>query len=216
MRKKIAFLLAALLLPPAFLFACSSGGGQPEPPAPEPPVSQSPAPESGAFTITFDYVKQTGTASNQFAVWIEDMDGNLVRTLYATGFTANGGYKNRPDSIPLWVEKSGLAAMTKADVDTVTGATPRQGALSYEWDLTDKNGAVVPSGEYKFFVEGSLRWKNRVVYTGVVDIGGGAATVNGEAEYSYASSGGQPALSGDSPENAMISGVTAEWKPAAY
>ena len=36
------------------------------------------APEavSGEVIITFDYERQSGSASNQYAVWIEDMDGN--------------------------------------------------------------------------------------------------------------------------------------------
>ena len=173
-------------------------------------------PESGVLTITFDYEKQSGHASNQFAVWIEDMDGNYVKTLYATRYTANGGYKNRPDSIFLWVEKSELASMEKSDVDALTSATPKEGALSYVWDLTDKNGDEVTPGEYRFFVEGSLRWKNRVLYTGVVDISGTAVTVQGEAEYIYESSNGQPVLTAEASENNMVNGVTASWEPKVH
>jgi ABC-type uncharacterized transport system auxiliary subunit len=44
------------------------------------------APEavSGEVIVTFDYEKQSGSASNQYSVWIEDMDGNYINTLYAT------------------------------------------------------------------------------------------------------------------------------------
>jgi len=108
--------------------------------------------DSGTLTVTFDYEKQSGYASNQFAVWIEDMDGNYIQTLYATKFTANGGYKNRPDSISTWVAKSDLANMTKSEVDAIAGATPKSGPLSYAWDMTAANGDVVQPGEYKFFV----------------------------------------------------------------
>ena len=199
--RKIPLLAAVLSL--ALLCACSGGESNAEPPIPK----------SGELTIIFDYEKQSGHASNQFAVWIEDMDGNLIKTLYATKFTAHGGYKNRPDSLSLWVENSGLASMPKADVDAVSGATPKAGALSYAWDLTDQSGGAVTSGEYKFFVEGSLRWKNRVLYSGVVDVSGSAATVQGNAEYIYEGSDGQPALSEDAVENGMIGAVTAVWEP---
>jgi len=169
--------------------------------------------DNGKLTVAFDYVKQSGYASNQFAVWIEDMDGNFIKTLYATQFTASGGYKNRSDAIPGWVERSGLSSKTKSEVDAVTSATPKAGALSYEWDLTDMNGSVVPPGEYKFFVEGSLRWKNRVLYSGTIEIGCDQTMAQAEAEYFYEGTDSQPALSGDSPENAMISAVTASFTP---
>ena len=58
---------------------------------------------SGEVIISFDYERISGSASNQLAVWIEDMSGNLIRTLYATAWTADGGYTMRPDSIALWI-----------------------------------------------------------------------------------------------------------------
>ncbi|MCL2519338.1 MAG: DUF2271 domain-containing protein, partial [Oscillospiraceae bacterium] len=147
--------------------------------------------------------------------WIEDMDGNYVATVYATKFTANGGYKNRPDSIPTWVSKSGLANMSKADVDAIAGATPKAGEVSYSWNLTDANGETVPPGGYRFIVECSLRWKNRVVYSGVIEVGGeAAAMVEADVEFIYESSDNHPALTDDSNENGMIKSVTAKFEPA--
>jgi rhodanese-related sulfurtransferase len=171
--------------------------------------NEPPAVTPKTLCITFDYTKQSGYASNQFAVWIENKDGKLVKTLYATRFTANGGYKNRPDSIPLWVEKSGLSSLSKDDMDAISGATPKTGALSYIWDLTDGNGNAVTRGEYKILIEGSMRWKNRVVYTATVDTSGMVSDF--EAEYVYEASDGQPALTAHSPENDMITSVTAQW-----
>jgi hypothetical protein len=198
--------------PPASTAPVALPSGAPsEPPFADIPSAQSAA--SGEVTITFDYQKQSGHASNQFAVWIEDADGGYVKTLYATRFTADGGYKNRPDSIPAWVEKSGLAELSGAQVDAITGATPKSGALSYTWDLTDVDGAPVPAGTYQFFVEGSLRWKNRVLYTGAFEIGGGATTAETEARFIYEASPDQPALTDDAPEHGMIGAVTAAYTP---
>ncbi|MFP3152944.1 DUF2271 domain-containing protein [Lachnospiraceae bacterium ZAX-1] len=201
-RKLIPVIATIVLL--VSLSACKDGNGQ----------SETPTPESGTLTVTFDFEKQSGYASNQFAVWIEDADGNLIKTLYATHFTANGGYKIRPDSIPEWGEKSGLATMTKSEVDAISGATPKAGTLSYIWDLTHANGDTVSLGEYIFFVEGSLRWKNRVLYSGIIAIGDATATVEANAEYFYEVSDNQPALSSDSPENSMVSVATASFVPA--
>jgi len=166
------------------------------------------------FTITLDYVKQSGSASNQFAVWIEDADGRLIKTLYVTQWTAKGGYKTRPDSIALWVEKSGLASMQKSQVDAISGATPRTGTQAYSWDLTDADGDTVEPGEYRFFVEGTLRWKNYVLYSGTITIGDAPATVVADVEYTYEASDRNAALTGESPENAMIGAVTANYAPS--
>ena len=62
----------------------------------------------GGVEISFIYEKISGSASNQFAIWIEDMGGNHIRTLYATKWTARGGYKSRPDSIPIWVPENSM------------------------------------------------------------------------------------------------------------
>jgi len=34
--------------------------------------------------VSFTFARQSGAASNQFAVWVEDAQGRYVRTLYAT------------------------------------------------------------------------------------------------------------------------------------
>ena len=168
---------------------------------------------SDTLIVEFDYAKQSGHASNQFAVWIEDTNGNLVKTLYATRFTVNGGYQNRPDSLLTWVDKSGLPSMEKDQIDTITGATPKAGTLSYAWDLTNTNGEALPHGEYLIFVEGSLRWKNHVLYSANIVIGDTPITVSANAEYVYEATDEQAALSADSPENSMIENVTVRFIP---
>jgi len=165
----------------------------------------------GEVVVGFDFVRQSGHASNQFAVWIEDLEGNYVKTLYATRYTVNGGYRDRPDSIAVWVERVGLAGMT--DVDTITGPTPQTGRLAYAWDLTDSEGEAVPAGTYVFMVEGTLRWKNRVLYAGEIMIGAEGMSAEAEAEFVYEGAQNQPELSGESPENGMISSVNAVYAP---
>jgi hypothetical protein len=168
---------------------------------------------SGTLTVSFDFSRQSGHASNQFAVWIEDAGGNYVKTLYATGFTANGGYKIRPESIPVWVEKAGLPDMSGPGVDAITGATPGSGPLSYVWDLTAADGSPVPAGTYKFLVEGSLRWQNRVLYAGEIPLDGKDASAAAAAEFVYTGSPDRPALSAEAPENGLIGPVAAVYAP---
>ncbi|MDR1692830.1 MAG: DUF2271 domain-containing protein [Oscillospiraceae bacterium] len=202
MRSKSIFLLAALIT----LTGCA---GQPASPSPNPDGS------ADAVTVSFDFTSQGGYASNQFAVWVEDGNGALIKTLYAAEFTADGGYKARPDSIPEWVAKSGLASMEQTEVDAVSGATPKSGRVSFVWDMTDTGGDAVRPGSYTIYVEGSLRWKNRVVYSGVIATDGAAVTVPLTAEVFYEASDVQDALTSDSPENNMLSNVTAKFAPKA-
>ena len=136
-----------------------------------------------AAEITFTFTRQTGSASNQFAVWIENAQGQYVKTLYATKYTANGGWKRRAASIPVWVKKSGLSDMTSAQVDALTGATPRTGNLTYTWDGTDSKGAAVPAGEYVIFLEATLRWENQVLYRAPIRLGQGPASPEVGVEY---------------------------------
>ena len=167
--------------------------------------------EDDIVAITFDFNKQSGYASNQFAVWIEDANGQLVKTLFVTKFTASGGYEKRPDAIPVWVERSGVAQDSAQDA--TSGATPKSGSLRYVWDLTDENGARVANGTYTFYVEGTLRWKNHVLFSGDIDLNGEAVSAEAAAQYTYLASEEQAALTDESNEHAMIQDVTAEYIP---
>ncbi|MDC1810896.1 DUF2271 domain-containing protein [Bacteroides uniformis] len=115
--------------------------------------------------ISFKF-QRGGIASSQYAIWIENDEGQLVRTIYTTFFTAKGGYKYRKDAIPFWVSKANPKDMSSEQVDAITGATPRNGILVYQWDGTDEKGNHVPTGDYKLFIEGTLYWTSRVMYSG--------------------------------------------------
>ncbi|MDR0502520.1 MAG: DUF2271 domain-containing protein [Treponema sp.] len=141
------------------------------------------AAQQAAAEVTFTFTRQNGSASNQFAVWIENSQGQHVKTLYATRWTANGGFSRRPASIPLWVKQSGLSGLSKAQVDAVSAATPGTGALAYTWDGTDARGAPAPAGIYTLVIEGTLRWENQVYYRAPIRLGGGPAAAQVNAEY---------------------------------
>ena len=127
---------------------------------------------SPSVKVTFSYVRQTGRASNQFAVWVEDAKGKFIKTLYVTNYTGQGGFRIRKDCVPTWVRRSGAAEAAKADLDAVSGATPATGTMIYTWNCTDADGKAVPPGKYRIFVEGTLRWKSRVLYTANLTLGG--------------------------------------------
>ena len=203
---RLISVIALMLLLVSFC-ACADNSGQAETPTP--------ATQSGGVVVTFDYEKQSGSASNQYAVWVEDMDGNYLNTIFATKWTASGGYKSRPDAVALWVEKSDIASMPDYYADAISGATPKSsGSQSYAWNLKDINGDIVPPGDYRVFVEGTLRWKNSVLYSGVITVGDATVTIQADAEFIYEASDKQAAMTGESPENAMIGAVTVSFVPA--
>ena len=100
--------------------------------------------------ISFRF-QRGGIASSQYAIWIEDKAGRMIRTLYATSFTAGGGYEYREDALPIWVSKAKPQNLSSAQIDAITGATPQNSVMTYQWDGTDDNGHRVPQGTYTFF-----------------------------------------------------------------
>uniref|UniRef100_A0A7V4DH71 DUF2271 domain-containing protein n=1 Tax=Candidatus Caldatribacterium californiense TaxID=1454726 RepID=A0A7V4DH71_9BACT len=130
--------------------------------------------QRGVLEITLDFERQRTIASNQYAVWIEDEEGNLVKTLYVTRFTGRGGYRQRPDCLPTWVKKANPASLPPQTVDAITSATPQSGRQMYTWDGKDENGHPVPPGTYRFFVEATLFWSSRVLFSGTFAYGEGS------------------------------------------
>ena len=125
---------------------------------------------TAGIEISFTYQRGTTIASNQLAVWVEDAEGSVVKTLLVTDFTAGRrGYRNRTMSLPVWVAAADPESMTDAEIDTVSGATPGQGELVYVWDFTNQSGERVPDGIYTVHVEGTFYWESDVLYTAVID-----------------------------------------------
>ncbi|MFP4128280.1 MAG: DUF2271 domain-containing protein [Desulfonatronovibrio sp.] len=114
---------------------------------------------------------QPRMASNQFAVWIEDSKGNYIDTVFATNYTARGGYEQRPLSLQEWRESADWDQAESGNVDAVSGATPLSGKHTAVWDCTDEQGRAVAPGRYIYKMEGNIFWENRVVWTGEIELG---------------------------------------------
>lgn len=138
---------------------------------------------SGTVAIGFDYTKRPGYSSNQYVIWIEDEEGDFVKTVCATQFTAQGGYEKRAESIPIWVEKSGVSTYDQKQVDAITTATPNTGKVMYLWNCQNEKGEQVSSGVYTFFVEATIYKESRVLYSGKIDISGGMNEVEAVPEF---------------------------------
>ena len=127
------------------------------------------APAVERVDIAFDFSRQSTSASNQLAVWIEDADGNMVKTLLVTSFTASRrGYRNRDMSLSAWVKTANPESMSDTEIDAISGATPSTGTMTLSWDMSDMNGNRVPDSTYTIKVEGTLYWGSNVMYTAQV------------------------------------------------
>ena len=126
----------------------------------------------GRVEISFDYNRAARDyANNQFAVWIEDLNGNLVKTLFVTEFTASKGWKIRKETLPTWKKKANLSTLEKEDIDAISGATPKAQRLVFSWEETSGDRSVLSSGDYNYFVECNYYWEDTVLYSGRIRVG---------------------------------------------
>ena len=152
------------------------------------------APKAGDLEISFNYDKKPGAGSNQYAVWIENAQGEVVKTLFVTQFTSKGrsrggakaerGYTFRPTCMPTWVKHVDAENLSDEQMDAFTGATPASsGVQTFIWDFTDQAGKPVPAGEYRFYVEATYNGPSIVTYTGTVSSGQKAGDLEFKTEY---------------------------------
>ena len=153
-----------------------------------PVMGQSKKGQGKNLEVSFNYQKQAGPGSNQYAVWIENDKGEVVKTLFVTSFTTKGrargnaqpqrGYVMRPACVPTWVKASKASEKTDQQLDAVTGATPQaDGVQTFTWNFTDQQGKAVPQGNYKVFVEATLYNDSDIIYSGTFSTKGKAGNV---------------------------------------
>ena len=135
------------------------------------------AAKAQTLEVSFNYQRQAGPGSNQYAVWIENEKGDVVKTLFVTSYTTKGrarggeqpkrGYIVRPACVPTWVKTVKADEKTDQQLDAVTGATPQAGGTqTFTWDFTDEQGKAVPQGNYKVIVEATLFFDSDIIYSG--------------------------------------------------
>jgi flagellar hook assembly protein FlgD len=98
---------------------------------------------SGQVSFTFKTVTQNGTYAPKhvLAAWIED-DGGFVKTRLVRA-------NQRKQYLYTW-----KASSNSNEVDAITGSTlTSHQTMNVEWDCTDRDGNVVPDGEYVLWVE---------------------------------------------------------------
>ena len=151
-------------------------------------IASASAQKATKLEVSFNYEKQAGGGSNQYAVWIEDAKGRVVKTLFVTAFTTKGrargneklvrGYIKRPLCVPTWVRNVKANDLTDAQLDAVSGATPQaSGKQTFVWDFKDQKGRKVKNGTYKVYVEATLFDKSIITYSGSFSLKGKSGNV---------------------------------------
>lgn len=168
-----------------------------------PDNSETSGSENPKLEIKISYEHQSGRGSNQYAVWIENSGGEVVKTLFVTKFTADGGYSYRQNCVPLWLSKAKPSEHSKEEIDAYTGATPSTGIHTYMWDFTDSQGNRVKDGEYYFFVEGTLINTSTVIFKGSFNKNTKEQLIESKPEFN----------SEDITNKGMLKSVTARYIP---
>jgi hypothetical protein len=160
----------------------------------------------GKVEFSYSLNRLTRMASNQLAVWIEDASGEYVKTLFVTDFMARRkGFLRRPQCCPEWVKASGLAGLTEAQIDAISGATQKPGKITLSWDCTDQQGKPVQPGVYLYKIEGNIAWEKRVLWTGRITVGDTASSSAATAQW----------LPEDAKDaGVLVSEVSARFEPA--
>ncbi|MDX2429875.1 MAG: DUF2271 domain-containing protein [Bacteroides sp.] len=123
--------------------------------------------------------KEKVNPSYCMAIWLETLDGNYVKTLYASDWLAYGGYTVE-GVCPVWVEKSIWATNADELPDAISGATPIVGAreMRFQW-----NKKELPAGRYIYKIEVHLAADYNEIYSGEIEFGKASSRSETKVEY---------------------------------
>jgi hypothetical protein len=113
------------------------------------------------------------------AIWLEDKDGKIVKTLYVSQELSSSGYKVG-DACPDWVKQAHWEAAPKSEVAAVTAPTPNVGTSELTFDLAKLD---IAPGTYGFRFQVHITDGYNVLYRGAVVVGGPETDVKLETVY---------------------------------
>lgn len=159
----------------------------------------------GHVVFTMDWQRQGTRDEDQFALWVEDMDGKYLRTVSVTHRSANAAWDGKApekDELPHWREMVRAQNLSQYKDVTVMGVdTPPTGKVTYVWyGDTDYGGKAFPPGQYRYILEARHKDSPEQLYSGTFRIGD-----SGNISYAKRQN---PV---DSP---LVEGLSAEFVPA--
>ena len=166
---------------------------------------QSPRPlRPGGSWLAFLYMPPSQVEPTYHtAIWLEDKDGKLLKTLFVSTELSVNEYK-QGDACPDWIKQASWAKAEKSMVDAVTGPTPNVGGGTLSFDLAQLG---IAPGSYRFCFQVHIAEKHNVLYRGMVDAGTKAQDVNIEILHA-----GKPAGAEELVKDVIVQYVPAEAK----
>ena len=141
-------------------------------------------PKSVVVTLRFSGPRYVGgfykdyLPATDYAVWVEDGEGEYIKTLGISQSVVSVGKYPHVDHLPTWKAKSGVT-YEQLQAETQEGIAPSFDAVSrasvlfredmvdttltFEWDLKDARDQAVPEGTYYFCAEVANIAKDRAV-----------------------------------------------------
>lgn len=137
------------------------------------PAQQPTTGSVGILEVTFLYMPPTTVdPTYHTAMWLEDGNGRLVKTLYVSQELSATYYKVG-SVCPDWARQARWDTAPKSEVDAVTAPTPNVG---YEAKTFDLAGLGVPPGAYVFKFQVHILEDHNVLYRATVTVGGPSQT----------------------------------------
>ena len=156
----------------------------------------------GQLVVSFLYMPPSEIEPTYHtAMWLEDKNGHLVKTLFVSNELSHNDYKLGV-ACPDWVKQSGWAKAEKTLVDAVSGPTPNVGSSSLAFDL---NKLGVAPGAYQFCFQVHITEKENVLFRGTFEAGQAAQQVKMDTFFS----------AGKPTKEELIKDVQVQYVPAA-
>lgn len=149
-------------------------------PAPAEPGTTA-LPAGGELIVAFTYeAADSGRVLNPYiAVWLEDVDGNLIDTISLWFLQQQPKGHRWLDDLRLWYVASDQGADT-----TMSSATRTAGSYTVAWDGTDLTGSPLAAGDYVLYIEAAREHGPYSVTSVPITLDGGPLSVaipeNGE------------------------------------
>lgn len=144
----------------------------------------------GFLEISYRFKKASGVQpSYQTAIWLEDENGDLARTLFVSEYLSYGGFHDST-ICPNWSRKANWDNIDESMFDAVTAATPSTGENSLKVDCQKEN---IAPGTYRCCVQVHIVENYNIMYCGTIKIGDGKSETIAMVDYSP----GKHPLAGD-------------------
>lgn len=130
-------------------------------------------PDTATLQVDFTFTPSGGgrVRNPYIAVWIEDAQGSLVRTVSLWYREREAKYLRE---LTRWMSVDG----SDETLETVSDATKVAGSYSVVWDGTDRTGARVAAGDYVLCVEAAREHGPYEIVTGTLTLGADPFTVD--------------------------------------